>query len=309
MDITRKNFLRFIPAVILGSAFILSNQAFAEPNGGYNSGYAGGQNGWSFKVGLPYQKFSNNGTEYASSYDREYNIDTDYHLGYNLGIGYYLASKGSTINLDYTRLHATDSDSVYLDDLTIFQNPVTNATGKIKYSYDSVDLTAGHSVSISPTFDLYYYGGLNYTHLAKDMIISGNDVDDFYTRKSGTDFKGIGPEFGVDGTCRPIPSTPGFGVVGGLKTVFPYGNMSGYLRDYENDDVFNEHIPDTKIVAPGIGAKLALQYDFPTAGMNWSTQLGYQSTTYFGVTKDSSYSGTVINTNFQGLYFNLAGKF
>lgn len=310
MDIIRNKFLAIIPSIILGSTLTISNEALAQSGNPYNNGLATGQSGWTFKIGVPYVKFSNTGTEYASGEDRDYNIDTSYHVGYNLGIGYNIPSKNTIINLDYTHLQASDSDTLNMENLWVFHNMVNTATGKIKYTYDSVDLTAGHTVSVMPTFDLYYYGGLNYTRLARDMTIEGNDGNDFYiTKKLGTVFKGIGPEFGIDGTCHPAASAPGFGVVGGLKTVFPYGTLSSYKHVYENNEFYSDHIPDTKTVTPGFGAKLALEYDFSSSGIGWSAQLGYQSTTYFGIAKESSYSGSDINVNFQGAYFNFVAKY
>lgn len=289
----------------------MSSNAIAGPN----SPSSPNLSGWSVNLGGSYQQFSNNGTAFAeNSLNRTYNIDPDYHFGYNLGLGYHVPSKDSDIGLNYTHLNTSDKTSVWSDGLSLTTDTVVGpfgwVSGKNDFKYDSVDLTAGHQVGLSPSFGLNYYGGLNYTHLAKDMTLYGTNPGVDYTNNLGTNFNGFGPTFGMDGECHPFESSyPRFSVTGGVKASALYGTMTGYSRVNDNGIRSSDSIPNEKTVVPGVGAKLGLDYDLPLTGMNLKTELGYQLTEYFGVTKSSNYASTSTNASFQGAYLNLHARF
>jgi opacity protein-like surface antigen len=270
--------------------------------------------GWDVTVGINYARFSNNDSSFAESdaFDNyhEYNINNGYHVGYNFGLGYHMPSKGSDLRLDYMHLSTSDNAHVETDDLYIVSGPVNSASGKLSYDLDKWDLSAGHNIDLTPKFSVGYFGGLNYTSLDREMTIYGTDAEfDNHSAKVGTEFRGVGPMFGMTGYCHPMDSYPMFDVFGGVSTAFPYGNLSTHKRVYENDEYDNSDIPSEKMVVPVIGAKLGVEYTVPfNNNVQLNMQLGYQSTTLLGVAKN--YSGdNASNVTEQGFFFNLNPRF
>lgn len=276
-----------------------------------------GLGGWTFKIGFPYQKFSNNGTNFASNTKNDFNIDTSYNWGYNLGIGYHFPVSGTDVNLDYTNINSSDTHRIWRNDLLLEGGGLTGpfgwGSGKIEFDYESLDLTAGHAFVVNPSFAINYYGGLSYLHLTKDMTIEGRNVFNRAVIEGGTSYKGFGPTFGIGGSCYPFAMAPQFSVIGDVKASFYYGTLDSYDRLFDHNIDFSHtfvtHLPDEKVVVPGVNAKLGLNYVFPVQGMRINTQLGYSLSDYFSVTKDSSYSASNSDISFQGPYFTAAITF
>ena len=297
-------------AILLPSTLLISSPLSAKP------APSPSLQGWNFTAGAIDQQFSNSGTIFASNAHSDFNINNKYHGGYNLGIGYITPEQGSDINLDYTHLRGTDSSNVSSSQgLSLSGNGaiigfITSAFGKNTYNFDSANLTAGHTINLSPSFSVNYLGGLNYTKLSRDLSTLGTGGVNDYRVNSGTNFSGVGPTIGLNGTCHPFGNSyPQFGFVTGINTAFPYGTLSGYLYNFTNQTLDAEMIPDTKTVIPVIGAKLAVNYNHLFNIMNLNTELGYQTYTLFEVTKDSTYTGGSINTSIQGFYLNFTGSF
>lgn len=315
----------FTTALIICTSFLLPLQTFAQgnvhtkpvdsstvfysnTNYNYYNNYNTAFNGWHGFIGINYEQFSNNGTAFAeSSTNRLYNIDPTYQTGYNLGIGYLIPGKESDANLTYSHLHTSDSNSAWAPSLSVSPGslgPVTWASSKLTFDYNAVNLTAGHMINYTPNFKANYYGGLNYTHLAKDMTIRGSGFGNEIYNDVGTSFNGFGPTFGMDGYCTPFNNYPNFNIIGSVNPTLAYGTMTGYVRTNFNDVRNSEGIPDEKIVVPIINSKLALNYDLPYKTTKLNFQLGYQLTELFGVTRETSYTNSV-NASLQGAYFNV----
>src|SRR5690242_3585563 len=94
-----------VPAFLVCSSLLYPIQALSQQNYVDNSG----MNGWSIGAGIDYKQFSNNGTNFASTLHDDFNIDTDYHTGFNAWIGYRIPVKNSDIRLDYSHIKTTDS--------------------------------------------------------------------------------------------------------------------------------------------------------------------------------------------------------
>lgn len=264
-------------------------------------------NGWSGYLGVNYLQFSNNGTTFAeSSGGKNFNVNPDYHAGYNLGLGYENPASNNGINLDYMHLRASDFSNAHAPILNLFPDmlgPVTSAQSSVTYTYNSLDLTVKHKTYITNYLNLNLYGGLNYTSLQKDMKTTGDGLGNSLIIQVGTSFNGIGPTFGVNAFVNPLDPYPNFKVYGGFNPSMLYGTMSGYIHTTINDFRVSDSIPHEKIVVPALSAKLGMEYDYLYKNAKFNFNLGYQFTQYFNVTRDSSYNNT-INASFQGLFFN-----
>lgn len=300
--------------------FVFAHHAIAQNNVQTPPRYAfsgseynlSGFSGWNIKAGLTYAQFSNNGSSYAESTNHKiFNISPEYHTGYKLGIGYTIPNVGTELNLDYRHLHTSDTSNAWADNLTLFPGslslgPVNWATSTLSFDFDALDFTAGHWVQFSPKFRANFYGGLSYTHLAKDMDTSGSGFGNEIHISGGTSFRGIGPTFGMDGYCSPSENYQNFSVYGGVRTTALYGTMTGYVNTLDNGIRTSDHIPNEKTVIPAFGAKIGLDWNYPYKGATFGINLGYEVNEYWGATKDSNYTSSN-NTSYQGasLLFNL----
>lgn len=266
---------------------------------------------WRLTVGLDYMKASNNDTNYANTINRDFNINTDYHLGYQIGLGYRIPDTGTVVGINYTYLRTDDSSSVNLNNnLWINGFNVNRAHGSIEYTFNKFDVTAGHEIPLNRSFTTNFYGGLNYTRLQRDMVITGSNFSDDFSIYGGTDFKGIGPVFGIDAICNPFANMREFAFEGGVRTAFPYGHLSTYARSYINDDLEDrDRIPSEEKVVLEADAYIGIRYLFNASGMNWGLSLGYESNNYLGSMRSDYSSGSTSNTSTTGAYLQMLGIF
>jgi hypothetical protein len=313
MDNMKGNLKKF---VFVLSAISITTLSYADNN--HRS------SGWDLNFGLEYSQFSNNGTQYATNFlGKSYNIDPHYHTGYNLGFGYNVPGKDSDLDFEYSHFQGNnkatawsaspDSPDLFVGALGI-GGPFSYAQSKVSYGLDSFDVTAGHKIKLTPTFDVNLTGGLNYTHLTKDISTYGSDpmVGTTFQEDLGTSFNGFGPVFEADGECYPFDFAPGFDVFGGVRAAAPYGRMTSYLRDSGDAEIaFNNEIPNEKLVVPSVGAKIGVEYNFNNyKGVTVGAQIGYQGTEYFNATKDFFLVGnTASNLSYQGWFGNIDMRF
>lgn len=337
MKTLRKHPLSPLTTLIFAASLSASTLSFSDPNTPMstssvnpNQPYAVGTKyydkqpylnlqGWSGHLSWDYQKFSNNSTTFAENVPFEYgqawhaknfNANTSYHSGYDIGLGYNIPGRDTTVNFDYMYLHSSDSSNASGENLILFPTGVAGATSahnSLTFNYDSVDLTAGHFINFTPLFKMNFYGGLNYSHLARNMTTHANNFDGDITIRGGFSYNGFGPTFGADGYCSPFSQYPNVSLFGGIKPSLLYGTRTNFVNSTIDNVYNNENLPDEKIVVPAIGAKLGLNYDIGYKDMKYNIQLGYSLTNYFGVGKDVSYSNDV-NTSFQGFFLNLGAK-
>lgn len=259
-------------------------------------------------AGLNYQQFSNNGSTYTeSSTSHNYNVNTDYHSGFNLEMGYHFGgTRNSNLQIDYTHLHTSDNSNASASSLTVSPDssgPVNSASSALTFNYNNVYFTAGHAIPMTNNFVLYLYGGVNYMQLSRNMDITGDGLGNSIFNKVGTNFSGWGPTFGMDGYCEPFDEYPNFSVFGGVQPSLLYGTMSGFVHKRINTTYTEEIIPNENLVVPGLGGKLGVNYDIPYKDVKFKLQVGYQLTEYFNIARDANYNNP-INSSLQGPFVN-----
>lgn len=280
--------------------------------------------GWHINGAAVYDRFSNNGTNYARNFtattlvgtNRYHNINARNHWGWDAGIGYYIDCADMDFNFDYFIINTSDTSSVtgpavfpISDTVLIGASDV--ASGEARFSYSTAALTAGHQVRLTPVFSLFYYGGVRYGHYSRNISIDasmpGRDID----LNRGVSFNGYGPTFGINGETYPFYyfEFPGFSISGGIQTSFLYGNLKSSSRDFVTDFLALNHFPTTKIVAPILSGSLALNYLWMINGWGLKTTLGYQDTVLFGVNKTDGNLVAETNASFQGFYLNFTLRF
>lgn len=265
-------------------------------------------------LGLKYLQYSNNGTEFAYSLNStshtftntDFNVHQNYHVGYDLGLGYLLPYKGSSVKLDYSYFNSSSSKTVTERNLFVEGTNVLSATGKTDFTTSLLNLTLRQLFPVSSLIDLSLYAGVNYTYLAKDMRVAAlTQILNRITIQSGTSFRGIGPTFGIDAVVHPfINIYPSIGLVGDFQVFFPYGKLSTYSREYEGDNTSIESIPSETVMVPGAKPKVGINYDLKGNGQ-YVLECGYEAYVSLDATRAGNYSGTSTKISYQGIYVNL----
>ncbi len=232
-------------------------------------------------------------------------IDPSYHLGFDLNAAYRIACTGNDVSVNWTHLGET-SDSETTPTLFIpggreDDDFDLHAHNNVKFKLDSVDLDVGQRVNLGNNFLMRLFAGVRFADLQEkkntDYHADGVDIGPVDTvhviLDQDSEFKGVGPQVGVDGRYC-IGS--GFGVD---------ANITGSLlvgRTDSNSDilvtalrlrasqqvVFAADLPiDQKRknrVVPALDASLGLDYTYNFNNCYRSSlviQAGYKAIHYF----------------------------
>lgn len=236
-------------------------------------------------------------------------IDPGYHWAGTVTVGYIFANTGDDLSLNYTYFNATAHDSasaVESNQYLWIHNP--NGANQ-KYAKDSftqtlnaVDLTFGKQLQLG-NIGLHPFIGLRYADLdlsnsAKFYFLGTQN----WRNVNHSDFDGIGPRLGLDGT---INLSTHFSVVSTVGGSLLAGNLDASTTQYYYGALTSIISPKTKItnhattVVPEVDAKLGLGYTHDYYENNvFYFQLGYEVVDYInGVNFDSTSQENVNSMN------------
>ncbi len=156
--------------------------------------------------------------------DRTYTLGTDYNWGWGADISYHFPGNGRDVNLAFTQLNTSHSDSATDPSrgFTIPTSPAISLSQSGKHSaevdtnYNAADLTFGQLIEIGQRLSLHPFAGLRYASI--DYKAKANEDDTYSisielggedgpisftdnTKGESTwesDFQGLGPRFGSD---------------------------------------------------------------------------------------------------------------
>ena len=108
-----------------------------------------------------------------------------------------------------------------------------NASGKVQYDFDAVDLTFGQYINIGPRLQTRLFAGLRYMRLNDDLStstvhdepVSGGtgSILEYDTGELNSSFNGIGPLFGIKADYY---LGSGFGLSGMFDAALLVGDLS-----------------------------------------------------------------------------------
>lgn len=250
----------------------------------------------------------------------DYAIDPGYDWGFVVGLGYVIPNTANDVRLDWMYFHNDYNDSTLAagtvgptSDFDVLFWPsgddagsgdmAFNASAKVQYDFDAVDLTFGQYVNIGPRLQTRLFAGLRYMRLNDDLTLNYTEASfDSTTTTSTTQvqsgelnssFNGLGPLFGVRADYY---IGAGFGVSGAFDTALLVGEVSlaGNQTNLTLTDitgtttttVSSEDLnwDNNNVVAPGFDAKFGLNYKYQfNNGTLIGLELGYQVTKYIDV--------------------------
>ncbi len=154
--------------------------------------------------------------------DSVYTVGSDYNWGWGADISYHFPGNGRDVNLAFTQLNTSHSDSATDPNRAItFASPpiVFSQSGKhsaeVDTNYNAADLTFGQLIEIGQRLSLHPFAGLRYASIDYKAESQRDDTYNFNiefgpgigvtftdnTKDESTwesDFQGLGPRFGSD---------------------------------------------------------------------------------------------------------------
>ena len=241
---------------------------------------------------------------------RIYSVKPDYAFGFHIGLGYVFPNSGNDVQVGWTHLNTSDSDSTHfktdgefgpIEIPNAFDSAVSTggtASGDLRIKYNALDLDVGQYVNVGTRLTMRMFAGIRYASITRgldqhfesvgsDGKVSGGGVTaskaldiDFHS-----DMHGVGPMFGMDSSYHV---TNCFGFVGNVSTALLVSRIKNNTLYTLTDDStpadvakFALHSDTLDRVVPMVEGKLGADYSHVFNGSIFSIAAGYQVTHYF----------------------------
>ncbi len=273
--------------------------------------------------------------------NRIYTVGSDYNWGWGADISYHFPGNGRDVNLAFTQLNTSYSDSVNEPkkevplDMPFFFVEGSHSgkhSAEVETNYNAADLTFGQLITVGQRLSLHPFAGLRYASIDYKAKAQADDsynaiapnipglyfdlrVKDEPTWES--DFQGLGPRFGSDagfnlGRGFSLRSTLGLSLLAGDIEVRgkQYHNealLIGSDRGLpfslnETTNTDNKIDTNTRVV-PEADAKLSAMYTtYVDNGYTLSFEGGYQVTNYFSAVENSVMSTQDTSTQYTNYF-------
>lgn len=275
-------------------------------------------------------------------------IDPGYDWTWGINVGYIFPNTGNDINLSYFTFDSDDDHAFLVNPNLAFANiiNVSNPGGDLVYSaiaskadydLDQIDLTAGQFIDVGCRLILHPNVGLRWADLQRKIEtgyafntttespgkMPGQELLSYATGvKEKSDFSGIGPLAGIDGSYY---LGYGFGIIGHFDSALLVGNIDSSLDTatftitggtaFPVADAFNAD--SIARIVPVLDAKLGADYTYVfnnSADSDLTLEVGYQASKYFDAVDRfyvaTSASSGIISSSFRRTAnFGLAGPY
>ncbi len=274
--------------------------------------------------------------------NRAYTVGSDYNWGWGADISYHFPGNGRDVNLAFTQLNTSQSDSV-TEPTTSLQEisprlprDITTSgehSAEVETNYNAADLTFGQLITVGQRLSLHPFAGLRYASIdykakaraddfyhADTTILPGVIVVDMRVTDEPTwesDFQGLGPRFGSD---AGVNLGRGFSLRSTLGLSLLVGDIDVRGKQYHDElvgiQIFNPPPTiterttntDNKVetntrVVPEADAKLSVMYKVDVNnGYSLGFEGGYQVTNYFDAVQNSVMSTQDTSTQYTNYF-------
>jgi hypothetical protein len=271
--------------------------------------------------------------------NRIYTVGSDYDWGWGADISYHFPGNGRDVNLAFTQLNTSHSDSeedpnqsFTLGGGAIDIQQSGDHSAKVETNYNSADLTFGQLIAVGQRLSLHPFAGLRYASIDYKAKARGDDAYNASNPFSATefafdvtnestwksDFQGLGPRFGSD---AGVNLGRGFSLQSTLGLSLLVGNIDvrEKISSHEVLTLYSPFIPDQVIidettntnnkidtntrVVPEADAKLSLMYKVDVNnGYSLGFEGGYQVTNYFDAIQNSVISTQDTSTQYTSYF-------
>lgn len=243
-----------------------------------------------------------------------YEIDTDYHFGFDFGLRGIFHSTNTNLTLNWEHLHSTDSTSkqVASDNMIgpFFEigpdaAPYKQANGKATFHFDAVNLNYGQFINFGDRLQTNLFSGVSFARIKQVLFSRFSSLDGTIVRTIQVPslFIGFGPQFGFQSSYRIIKGLHFTGqaaasfLVGSKQDHTAYKALSPGLAGLGITPPNKQSTtPQSKIqVIPEIEGKLGLSYVFNFCRHYMiKLEAGYQAQVYIDAIQSIDMGSEVI---------------
>jgi hypothetical protein len=213
-----------------------------------------------------------------------FEIDPDYHSGFEVGLNWLLPKSDMNIELNWERLHAQDKDSMHVTPLSYatgnMVGPIydigpnsaayTQAKGKAIFHFDEANLFVGKSICFVKNLRMRLHLGASFAKI-KQKITSQYANDSAQTNRNiatVSNFWGVGPQLGLDLDFRIVRNFYFTGnsnaslYMGRLRnhTTFKSNTPALAAIDVAEPNVQHTKVPNRSQLVPGFEERLGFAY-------------------------------------------------
>jgi len=234
-----------------------------------------------------------------------FEIDPDFHSGFDVGIRFLLPKIDMGIALDWERLHAHDTDSMNVTPLSYATGNMVgpiydigpnsssykSAKGKGIFKFDEVNLLVEKSICFIPSLTLGLDVGASYARIEEGISSSYSNSGASTQRKidAVSSFWGVGPQFRFNLDYRIcyglhfIGNTAGSLYLGRIKDTVTYRSYAPGLATIEVPEPNTQEntIPHRTQLIPGFEERLGFAYIHSFKHSSLNLGAGYQFQIYF----------------------------
>lgn len=224
-------------------------------------------------------------------------LEPTYHWGFDATIGFRIPCTGSDVTLTWTHLDQNRDSSFASQTINLIEglDVIADANATAKFKYDTVDLDIGQKVNFGEYLTFRLFTGvrglrLEESRFSQNTLTFSTETSPFATLNlnQDSDFKGIGPQFGLDGHyCLGS----GFGIVANSTVSAIIGRGRSTLNESfaifpttpDLDQLNVNPVKKTRIV-PALDANLGLDYTYNLNNCSRSSivvQAGYKVVYYW----------------------------
>lgn len=236
--------------------------------------------------------------------------DSDYHLGYRIGLAYQFCGCDSSLRFEYTNLRDTHTRTVggnflwatgagSADLLSGFENYAGSAASTVKYNWNRFDALYVQNFFNCCRFDLDWVGGLEIANLRHQSTSTFASADNTGTVFLNSKVIGAGPELGLSGSytfyesCNPCCPSRFLLNLASSASLLLSTSSTRHFEVLNNAAFLNVNDQTTWRVIPALHAKVGLQYETRLFCLDTVFSLGYEFHSYIRGTGYTSYSDDV----------------
>ena len=206
----------------------------------------------------------------------------------------YMANESNDIQLNWTHLNASTSDSFLASPTQMVGPPFLIGPesalykagyGFVNHAYDAVNLDAGHTFCVECSYQLRAFGGVEVARIGQNLSGLFQSPDGIASSSNTVNsmFTGAGPRVGIKGQYalgdfQLIGEVAGAALIGTAQSRIDFTTISPSLGI--NSQSLTS--PNATRVVPSIDARFATAYTFaPTTYGLFKVELGYKVAVYF----------------------------
>lgn len=244
---------------------------------------------------------------------KTYDIKTDYHAGFDLGLTSFWHSRNIQCKLNWQHLHSTDTSKKFVStqnmigpffeigpDALLYKK----AKGKVHFAYDEIDLDAGICVNFGDYLQTNFFAGICGAQVKQNLTskFSNNEGNVARSIKTPSKFIGAGPQVGVDllysllGGLNITGQATASLLVGDMKNHTTYKSISPALQelDIESPNVQGTHNTRRTQVVPAFAGRLGLSYTYEACSWAFSIEAGYEAKVFINAIQSADIGSEVI---------------